>query len=278
MVKYALKVSYDGGRHHGFQRQLTMQTVQGELEKALSKYFKEPIQLVCAGRTDVGVHGLGQVVAFETAVERPAQGVTEAVNNILCDSILIRQTARLVAESQFHPRFSAKHRTYRYLVLEDCPPEIRLMWEERAWCLGGTLEVEKMQECAQLFLGTHDFATFTSQCDMPTTVREVKSIEVHRESWPLAGSGVTITITGNAFLRRMVRMLVASMVEVGLGYLDTANVERRFQALDPSRALHPAPPSGLYFHSVGYDPDPFDSEITEECYNGRRSPNVRHKP
>ena len=156
-MKYVLKVSYDGEPFNGFQRQPNAVTVQGRLERALSKLFCEPIQLVAAGRTDTGVHGIGQVIAFDSEVERPLKGVVEGINGQLGDSICITDAALLPQDSQFHPRFAARARTYHYLVLSGCHSSAHSLWSRRMWCVRETIDEARMARACQVFLGEHDF-------------------------------------------------------------------------------------------------------------------------
>ena len=270
-MKYVLKISYDGESFNGFQRQPDAVTVQGQLERALSKLFCEPVQLVAAGRTDTGVHGVGQVIAFDSEVARPLKGVVEGVNGQLGDSISITEAALLPGDSQFHPRFSAQTRTYHYLVLSDCQPSAQTLWSRRMWCVRETIDESRIARACQIFLGEHDFTTFTSRCDMPNYTRTVLEFSAHpAEQEFLPGKLWRVTVKANAFLRKMVRLMVAAVVESGLGLLSEADVKKKLESLNPDTAPHPAPPSGLYFADVSYDPDPFStSQLALQTYTAR---------
>lgn len=275
-MKYLFKVCYDGTGYFGFQRQPKHKTVQGELEKALGRIFNDDIRLSYAGRTDAGVHGLGQVAAFEHPEELPARAIVEGANSRLEPSVVVTEAATLAGETDFHPRYSALSRTYEYRLLSGAGPRERVLWADRAWCLGGELDLELMKEGASLLLGEHDFRTFTARCDRPHYRREVLAVEIKEQPW-LSGQSVTVTITANAFLRRMVRLLVGALVEIGLGESSCGRLLQRLQARDPDRAPHPAPPSGLYFHSACYRPDPFCSDLAGDFYRARAQSGVRIK-
>ena len=270
-MKYVLKISYDGESFNGFQRQPNVVTVQGRLEQALSKLFCESIELVAAGRTDTGVHGIGQVIAFDSQVDRPLKGVVEGVNGRLGDSISISEAALLPDDSQFHPRFAAQARTYHYLVLSDCHPSAHSLWGRRMWCLRDSLEHSRISQACEVFLGEHDFTTFTSRCDMPSYTRTVLEFSARpTEQDFLPGKLWRIEVRANAFLRKMVRLMVAAVVESGIGLLSPDDVRKKLKALEPDTAPHPAPPSGLYFADVQYEPDPFSTaQLALQTYRAR---------
>ena len=272
-VKYVLKVSYDGSSYFGFQKQPHHPTVQQELERALGKLFDEEIHLVYAGRTDTGVHGLGQVAAFEHPRVLPARALVEGVNCSLTDSVTVLEAAVLPDGHGFHPRYSALSRTYEYRLLCEADPADRVLWSSRAWCLAGRPDLELLREAAGLLVGEHDFRTFTSRADEPHYRREVFSVEVVERGEPRS---LVLTITANAFLRKMVRLLVAGLVEVGLGLSSRGQLLQRLEKADPDWGPHPAPAQGLYFRSVQYPPDPF-REIAQERYKARSHPGIRVK-
>lgn len=279
-MRYVLKLCFDGAAYSGFQRQAQAKTVQGEVEKELSRIFREPIETDCAGRTDTGVHGLGQVVAFSSLTYRPLKAVLEAVNGRLDDGIRLLQGAILPLGNSFHPRFDAKSRTYSYLVLADCDSTSSALWRSRVWCVRGEFDPEAAKRASLPLLGTHDFVSFSSHCDMPSTVRELREVKIEiLPPLPLVrGQMVKITVTANAFIRRMVRLLVAGMVEVGLGLRPENDLAHMLEQKNPGAATHPAPPTGLYFDSIEYRPDPFSPNgPAQELYRARTRRGVRMK-
>lgn len=275
VLKYVLEVAYKGSHFFGFQRQAEAKTVQGQLEKALSALFRTPIELVGAGRTDTGVHATGQVVAFQVEGNLPLTAVIDGVNGRLSDYLNVVRAASLPEDSEFHPRFSALGRTYRYLILTGCRRQTKTLWGENFWCLGGEFDLERARSACRGFVGEHDFSTFSSRCDMPTMIRRVESFTVKPFPWAGSEKAFVLTVTANAFLRKMVRLLTAGVVEVGLGLREVESLHQKLKLCDSGQAPHPAPPSGLYFHSVQYDPDPFATGI--ETYEGRPYLGLRFK-
>lgn len=262
-MKYVLKVAYDGAAFFGFQRQSQHKTVQGELEEMLGRFFSDSIQLVAAGRTDAGVHGTGQVVSFEHPREQDLGRLCHSLNAMARSPVAVLEAA-LLDNSEFHPRYSACSRTYSYSLLDQCTPSEALLWKGRAWCLSGRLEPDLVCRAASTFLGEHDFTTFSFKAaELPSRVRVLHSLELHSESTPglLSPCGEArlwrLQVTGSGFLRRMVRLLTAGLVEVGLGLRTESDLRARFEAQDAALAPHPAPPAGLYLQHIGYDPDPF---------------------
>ena len=265
-MKVAMKVAYHGPGFFGFQRQSTLRTVQGDLEKALTRFFREPVELAAAGRTDAGVHGLGQVVGFSTETERPLEGMVRALNGRL-QGAYVREAARLKDDDPFHPRFDALSRTYHYRILGRCRQGEHIHWSGNYWCLADRLDQETLLESCRTFLGEHDFSTFSSRSVHPNPVRRLLNLSVTPAASPLQNTDAWLfEVRGNAFLRKMVRLQVAAIVEAGLGRRTPADLQEMLQARNPARAPHPAPAEGLYFHSVTYQNDPFQSERAVEIY------------
>jgi tRNA pseudouridine38-40 synthase len=280
-MNYVLKISYDGTHFSGFQRQPNAVTVQGQLERALSKLFQEEVGLQAAGRTDAGVHGQGQVVGFSSSRPLPLSAVVNGSNGILGPHISVSEAALLPQGSTFHPRHSAISRTYCYYVLSECARSADTLWSSHLWCVGGTLEPTLMSLACQVLQGKHDFTTFTSRCDKPNRERDVHSLRMDPmpETPLLNGKLWRLTVTADGFLRKMVRLLVAAIVETGMGLRSPDSVKAKLLARDPSVAPHPAPASGLYFESVGYQPDPFkDPGLALQIYAAKDHLGFRFKP
>lgn len=248
--RVALAVEYHGASFRGFQQQPNgVLTVQDSLQVALSKVANEAIIVACAGRTDAGVHATNQLVHFDTRAERTQRGWTAGVNANLPDGIAITWAAPVPA--QFHARFSARARTYRYIIYNS---SIRpaLMSDQLTWCRE-PLQVERMRDAAQHLLGEHDFTSFrATQCQAHHPRREIKRIDVAQR-----GKLIVIEITANAFLHHMVRNIAGALMRVGKGWAETEWVAEVLAAQDRTKAAETAPPFGLYLVNVHY-PAEFD--------------------
>ncbi len=244
-------IEYDGTRYLGFQLQPQGLTIQGELERALERVTRQPGRVVAAGRTDAGVHARGQVIHFSTAWKHPGRDLHRALNALLPEDIVVRKLEK-VAES-FHARYSALSREYRYTILDQpwpSPLEGRF-----AHHFPRPLQVEAMAQAGRGLLGVHDFASFgrSPQEDSKrggeksSTVRQVYSLTCLRQ-----GAFIYVDIVANAFLRRMVRTIVGTLLLVGTGELSAAEVEAILQARDRGEAPAPLPARGLCLMRVNY--------------------------
>ncbi|MCA1176032.1 tRNA pseudouridine(38-40) synthase TruA [Pantoea rwandensis] len=242
--KLALGIEYDGSRYYGWQRQNEVRSVQEKLEKALSKVANHPVVVFCAGRTDAGVHGTGQVVHFETTSQRADSAWTLGVNANLPDDIAVRWVKAVPDE--FHARFSATARRYRYVIFNQ-----RL----RPAILGNgithfyhPLDVEKMQRAGQCLIGENDFTSFRAvQCQSRTPWRNVMHFNVTRY-----GSYVIVDIKANAFVHHMVRNIVGSLMEIGCGNQPESWMADLLAAKDRTLAAATAKAEGLYLVAVDY--------------------------
>lgn len=245
--RLALGVEYDGSAFSGWQRLHALDapdprpepTVQLALEQALAYVAGHPVEVTCAGRTDAGVHGGCQVVHFDTTAERTPRGWTLGSTARLPPSVAVRWCVPVPDE--FHARFSARARRYRYRLLNHpVRPALQrqyLAWERRA------LDAAAMHEAAQLLLGERDFTSFrTVQCQAPHARRELQSIDVRRD-----GDIVEVSVQANAFLHHMVRNIVGSLLLVGRGERPVAWIAEVLDARDRTRAGPTAPPQGLLF-------------------------------
>lgn len=262
---YVLKVAYDGAFFLGVQRQPGKETVMGNLESLLSRYFGEPIKTGVAGRTDTGVHALGQVFAFRSDQAHELEKLTHSLNAMARAPLAVLETAALDEESDFHPRHSAVSRTYQYLIVDRCCYSQRLFWRGRAWTVGGGLDLAAMRAASASFLGQHDFSSYSYHPDEDMArTRNVRDLTIEEEPLPSAfssGQGrlLRLEITANGFLRRMVRALTSELVRVGSGLEDSETLVQKLAARDPEVGPPPAPAHGLYFKSVSYSPDPFET-------------------
>ena len=243
-MKFALGVEYDGSHFLGWQRQATGPTVQAAIEAALSAVADEAVTVVCAGRTDRGVHGVEQVVHFETATERPISAWVRGVNALLPDSIAVLW-AKHVPET-FHARYSATARTYRYVLLNR---SVRPALEaRRAGWFHRRLDHGVMRKAAALLIGTHDFSAFrSSECQAKTPVRSLTTCDVLQ-----MGDRFEFLLSANAFLHHMVRNIVGTLVYVGKGKHESEWVRQVLESRERSRAAPTFAPEGLYLERVKY--------------------------
>jgi len=241
-----LVVEYDGTALSGWQRQPNGPTVQGHLEDALAQLLQHPTRVVGASRTDAGVHARGQVASFRTERPIPLHGVRRGLNSLLPPAIAIIEAVE--APDDFHPRFSATGKHYRYLVL--ARPDRSPRWQHRAWHRPIRLDEAAMIEAAAAYLGEHDFAAFRAAgCTAATTTRRVDEVRVWRAEPDL----LAFDIRGNAFLRNMVRIMVGTLIDVGEGRLTPPQVTEILVSCDRTRAGQTAPAHGLELLSVSYD-------------------------
>ena len=243
-MRIALGLEYDGSRFHGFERQPARRTVQGEVEKGLARIAASPVRVICAGRTDAGVHALGQVVHFDTGAHRPVRAWVRGVNTYLPPDVAVLW-ARVV-DDDFHARFQARRRHYRYVIVNrGTRPALlagRAAWELRP------LDARLMCLGARHLVGEHDFSSFRAAgCQARSPVRRVHRIDVSRN-----GERIAIDVDANAFLQHMVRNIAGTLVAVGSGARDPAWVASVLAARDRRTAGVTAPPGGLYLIGVDY--------------------------
>ncbi len=244
MRNIRVTVEYDGTDYFGYQFQPGVPTIQGELERVVSKIVKERVTTYGSGRTDAGVHARGQVLSFRTGGTIPVEKLCVAMNSLLPRSIAALEAAEV--EPEFHARYSAKSRLYRYDILNR---ELRSAIEGRfCWHVRGSLNVEAMREAAICLIGVHDFTSFaTADRDEGSPVRNVLELDIRRE-----GERVILEIRANAFLRSMVRTITGTLVEVGLGRRPVGEVPGILDARDRARAGKTAPAHGLCLVEVEY--------------------------
>ncbi|QBL08911.1 tRNA pseudouridine(38-40) synthase TruA [Rheinheimera sp. D18] len=243
-MRIALGIEYDGSAFYGWQRQREVNSVQQELETALAKVANQPIELFCAGRTDAGVHATSQVVHFDTNVMRDNKAWVMGTNAQLPDAIAVRW-ATVVADD-FHARFSATARRYRYIIYNHKyrPAILRsgLSHYHQA------LNVELMQQAALSLLGEHDFTSFRAmQCQSHSPFRNVHHVKISRSD-----DFVVIDIKANAFLHHMVRNITGSLLEVGMQNRPPQWIAELLAAKNRSLAAATAKPGGLYLVDVDY--------------------------
>ena len=249
MARYRAQVAYDGSPYQGFQRQSNALTIQGELEAALTRLMGQHVTVWGAGRTDTGVHAVGQVIAFDAEWPRSADVLMAALNTHLPPTIAILS---LVEQAEFYPRNSVYARRYRYEVW--AAPVRDPLLIQRVWHVYATLDRDAMQQAAGLLVGEHDFATFGQDPHGRNTVRRVFASQWAHEPQS-SGVRYTYTIEATAFLHHMVRRIVALLVSVVRGKRSLIEFETAFRGADVKYALPPAPPQGLTLEAVTYVTD-----------------------
>ncbi len=243
---YRAVVEYDGTELLGFQIQSQGRTVQGEIEIVLRRLTGTPVRVTGAGRTDAGVHARGQVIAFRAPWKHSLADLHRAINALLPEDIAFRSLD--IAPERFHPRFSALKRCYRYQI--GLWPGHSPLRSRYAWELGPALNIEAMQRAAEKLIGAQDFATFGQPPQGEITVREIFSADFRRQS-----TFLYFDLCANAFLRRMVRTLTATLAQIGQGRRYPDDLSALIAARDRSLAPPPAPAQGLILTQVFYPAD-----------------------
>ncbi len=236
-------VAYDGTDYGGFQRQNNALTVQEVLEAVLAQITQEAVPILAAGRTDAGVHALGQVIAFDTAWRHGLDDLQRALNAVLPADIAVLEVEE--ASRGFHPRYDARSRRYRYTLYNAL---VRLPLGRRySLHVAAPLDVEAMQRAARFLIGEHDFATFGQAFKGRSAVRRVLVAE-----WGGESTHLRFDIEANAFLYRMVRSIVGTLLQVGRGDMDVETFAAVLAARDRSQAGPTVPPHGLCLIEVKY--------------------------
>lgn len=244
-MNYKLILQYDGSRYDGWQKQgNTDNTIQGKLETILTRFAGVPTEVHGAGRTDAGVHALGQVASVKLPGSPSAEEVMDYLNRYLPEDIAVVSAQR--ADDRFHARLSAVGKVYRYeLRLGSAPNVFRRKYQYR---VEEPLDLEAMKQAAALLTGTHDYKAFCSNKRYKkSTVRTVSAIEIQTD-----GSDLSITFRGNGFLYNMVRILTGTLLEVGLGQRKAEEMPGILTSLDRTQAGKTAPAQGLVLVQVEY--------------------------
>jgi len=249
----ALTVAYDGRPFAGFARQPGLDTVQGRVESALKTVLRREVETVGAGRTDAGVHALGQVVSLDaTGGEPDATRLLRSLDALTGEGLVVRDVR--LARAGFSARFDATAREYRYRIVDGVVPPLFL--ERFAWHSAAELDASAMRLAAACLLGEHDFKSFcvADSAEGKPTVRRLDAVEIGEEEH-LGERCLVVRVVGNAFLHSMVRVIVGTLVEVGSGRRDPEWVNGALQACDRSAAGPTAPAHGLVLHAVSYPDD-----------------------
>lgn len=247
-MRYKLTIEYDGTAFSGWQKQQNKTTIQEVLEKAFTIALRQPIEVQGSGRTDAGVHALGQVAHFDysdTLSEQECGRLRESINALVRPYPVSVHDITQTTED-FHARFSARQREYLYRIQNTrFPPALD---RERVWWFSRPLDTTKMQEAADLLIGKHDFSTFrASQCQAKSPVKTLDTLTITRQA-----DIIDIRIKARSFLYHQVRNITGSLVYVGCGKWSVDDFKHAFEACDRTKGGETAPASGLYFVGVRY--------------------------
>ncbi len=246
MTRFKLTLEYDGTPFVGWQRQANGPSVQAAVETAIERFCGETVNLFGAGRTDAGVHALGQVAHMDLEKETDEETVRDALNYHLKPDPVAILTAEQVADD-FHARFDATRRHYIYRLKNRRPP--LTLDAFRAWLVHPSLDADAMHEGAQYLIGKHDFSTFrSSQCQSKSPVKTLDAITVRR-----AGDDIEVTARARSFLHHQVRSIVGTLERVGVGKWRPQDVKRALESCDRAACGPMAPAHGLYLYKVDYD-------------------------
>ena len=246
MRNIKLIIEYDGKDFNGWQKQPTKLNIQGTIEEAIKQITGEEVELLASGRTDSGVHALGQVANFKTNSNIPIEKLPIAINSKLKKSILIKSAEEV--DEKFHSRLTCKKKTYRYVINNS--KYGTAIYRNLETHIPMKLNVEKMMEAIKYFEGEHDFKAFkasgTSSKSSVRTIYKAEVIEKENEK-------IWIELTGNGFLYNMVRIISGTLVDVGLGKIEPKDICKIIESKNREKAGKTLPPQGLYLVRVDYD-------------------------
>lgn len=244
MKRVMLAVAYDGTNYCGWQIQANGNTIQAELNRALSDLLNEPVETMGASRTDAGVHALGNVAVFDTCARMPAEKISYALNQRLPEDIKIQYSGEVAAD--FHPRYCESEKTYEYCILNRrFPLPTRRLY---SYFYHYSLDVEKMRKAAAYLVGRHDFASFCgANAQVKSTVREITGIQIDKKD-----DVVTIQVRGYGFLYNMVRIIAGTLIEIGNEQYPPEKMEEILKACDRQAAGPTAPACGLTLKEIRF--------------------------
>ncbi len=244
MRNIKLTIEYDGKCYNGWQKQPNKLNIQGEIERAIYNITKEEVDLIGSGRTDAGVHALGQVANFKTNSQISIEKLPLAINSQLKNSIVIKEAEEV--NERFHSRYNAKRKTYRYIINNSkCGTAI---YRNLEYSYPFKLDAEKMKQASKYFEGEHDFKAFKSSgTSSKNSVRTIYKAIVKQE-----GEKIIIELTGNGFLYNMVRIISGTLLDVGLGKIQPEEIPNMIESKDRQRAGKTLPAHGLYLVELIY--------------------------
>lgn len=244
MRRILLRIAYDGTNYHGFQIQPNGETVEGVLNRELSRILREDIKVIGASRTDAGVHAVGNVAVFDTNARIPGEKVAYALNVSLPEDIKIQESMEVGLD--FHPRYQKTVKTYEYKIYNArFPSPQHRLYEHFTYY---KMDIERMQAAANYLIGEHDFKSFCSiHAEVESTVRTIYDIKIER-----LGDVITIRITGNGFLYNMVRIIAGTLMEAAQGFWEPEYMKEILEAKERSKAGNTAPANGLTLVKIEY--------------------------
>ena len=244
MTRILLKIEYDGTNYSGWQKQPNQKTIQGEIEEAFARATGDRIELFGSGRTDAGVHALGQTAHFDTKLPIPISKITEILNNQLPNDIVIKSACQVADD--FHARFSIKKKCYLYKIYNG--QEKNAFLANHVGWVKKELDIEKMREIAKILIGKHDFKGFCSSNTATLDfVRKIFSIDINQEE-----DFIYIEVIGNGFLYNMVRIIVGTLVDYSLGRISLQDVKDALKKGDRQKSGQTMAASGLYLKETFY--------------------------
>jgi len=239
-----LTIEYDGKDLNGWQKQKNKLNIQGEIEKAIYNVLNEDVELIATGRTDAGVHSLGQVANFKTKSDMPIEKIPIAINSQLRKSIRIIDAEDV--DEKFHSRYNCKKKTYRYIINNS--KQGSAIYRNLEYHIPQKLDIDKMKKAIKYFEGEHDFKAFKSSGGSgKTTIRTIYKATIKQEE-----ERIIIELTGNGFLYNMVRIIVGTLLDVGMGKIDPKQIPEIIELKDRKNAGKTVPPHGLYLVSVEF--------------------------
>lgn len=246
MANFKLIIEYDGTGYHGWQTQADKPTLQETIEAAISFMTKERVHLTGSGRTDAGVHAMGQAANFHTAANISPRSFQEGLNSLLPNDIVIRSCE--MVDDTFHARFNATRKTYQYRILNRLTASA--IGRQYEWFIRKKLDFPAMQTAAQYLIGTHDFKSFEGTgSPRQNTIRTIAEMDVAETE----SGHIVFSITSNGFLRYMVRNIIGTMTDVGFLKITPEEFKSILEAKDRNLAGITAPPHGLFLMSVAYE-------------------------
>jgi tRNA pseudouridine38-40 synthase len=245
MTRWKLTIEYDGGGFCGWQRQATEPSVQQTIEEAIQKFSDETVTIHGSGRTDSGVHAKAQAAHFDLEKITTPEVIRDALNFYIRPQRAVILGVEQVADD-FHARFSAKNRSYRYQIINRRPP--LALDADHAWHIIKPLDIKPMQQAADLLIGTHDFSTFRAKdCQSKSPVKTLEKLDVTQ-----TGDSIFIDTTARSYLYHQVRNMVGTLMMVGTGQWSQDDFRAAFAAKDRAKGGPTAPPQGLFFWQVKY--------------------------
>ena len=241
-MRVKITLAYDGTNYYGYQHQPGKITIQDTFEDALEIILKERVKTVASGRTDAHVHALGQVLHFDTNINMKENNWMRALNSLLPEDIRVKKVE--FVSDDFHARFSATKKEYRYYIKlgeYDVFKNNYMAYYEK-------LDINKMDEAIKYFIGEHDFISFSRYVDKKPTIKTIYEAKINRFN-----DYIEIVFVGNGFLKYMVRIMVGTLIDIGLGRKEPSDIDKIFDEKNRSKASKTASPNGLFLMNVSYE-------------------------